>query len=130
MRRIIPLILLWLSLIYLVIAFGVTSTGCFFALFYLHGGLGHYNPGDWNQQAWMTSQVETAFSWFWALCMSVGLGILLVAISSLLVSLTRRAPVPTAEAAGKTPFDAHSAPRPAQADAEPSHEIRSVAVKD
>ncbi len=129
MRRVIPLILLWLSLIFLVIAFGVTSTGTFFAMFYLHGGLGHYNPGDWNQQAWLTSQVETTFGWFWALCMSVGLGILLVAISSLLVSLTRRAAAAIAEPAVRPSSDSHPAPAPPRADAEPSQEMRSVAAK-
>jgi hypothetical protein len=129
MRRIIPLILLWVSLIYLVIAFGVTSTGTFHALFYLHGGLPTYNPADWNQHAWMMSQLEITFSWFWALCMSVGLGILLVAVSSLLVSLTRRAERVISAASIALPYDSHTAPRPPQ-DVDSGHEIRSVAAKD
>jgi len=83
MRRVVPIVLLLLSLIYLVAAFVVTATGCFDALLRIHGALPQYTLIDGEVRTWLSEQMNLVFQWFWAMCVTVGVGILAVAVSAL-----------------------------------------------
>jgi hypothetical protein len=108
----IALVCLWLSLIYLVAAFIVTTTGCFAVLLQIHGSILQYTVIDFAVRNWISTELDLAFHWFWALCVLVGLGILLVAISALWVSLSRSpsAPAQPAGPRGSMPEEPAAVP--------------------
>ena len=88
MRRRLPIITLWASLVYLLAALVVTSKLCFDQLraFGL-GAAEATGPFSTMSPGWVIVTADAALGRLWWLCVATGLGILLVALSALWVGL-------------------------------------------
>jgi len=93
MRRRLPIIALWASLIYLIAALAVTSKLCFDQLRVFGQGAAQATGSlDMMSPAWVLATADAAQDRLWWLCAAVSLGVLLVALSGLWVSLSSGGP--------------------------------------
>jgi hypothetical protein len=84
---------LWASLAYLVVATAVTGKLCFDQLRVFYQGAAEASgPFQFVSPAWVIQQANVALDRLWWMCVAVGVGIVLVAMSSVWVSLSGRGP--------------------------------------
>jgi hypothetical protein len=95
MRRRLPFLALWASLVYLLAAFTVTSKLCFDLLRAVVREAASATGGGFIGVAispsWVVSMADAIADRLWWLCAATGFGILLTALSALWISLSPRA---------------------------------------
>ncbi len=88
MRFRLPLIALWLSLLYLLLATAVTGKLLFDQLrVFNRGAATASEPMQFVNPAWVIQEADMALSRLWWMCSAIGFGILLLAASTVWVSL-------------------------------------------
>lgn len=88
MRSRFPLIALWASLVYLLVATAVTGKHCFDQLRVFHQGAAQASgPLEFISPAWVIQQADVALERLWWMCVAIGVGIVLLAASTVWVSV-------------------------------------------
>ena len=89
MQRRFSLIALWASLVYLLVATAITGKPCFDQLRVFNQGAAKASgPLEFISPAWVIQEADKALARLWWMCVAVGVGILLIASSTVWVSLT------------------------------------------
>src|SRR5262245_15758645 len=98
MKPRLPVLTLWASLLYLLIATAVTGKLCFNQLRVFNQGAAKASgPTEFVNPAWVIREADKALDRLWWMCAAVGVGIVLIAVSAVWVSLSGQ--VSTAEPA-------------------------------
>jgi hypothetical protein len=88
MRFRFPLITLWASLVYLLIATAVTGKQCFDQLrIFNQGAAKASGPLEFINPAWVIQETDVALDRLWWMCTAIGVGIVLLAASTVWVSV-------------------------------------------
>jgi hypothetical protein len=86
-----PLVALWASLAYLLAATAVTGKLCFDQLRVFNQGAAQASgPFQTISPGWVIQEADVALARFWWMCVAIGVGIMLLAMSSVWVSLSGR----------------------------------------
>jgi hypothetical protein len=91
MKHQLPLIALWASLVYLLIASSVTGKACFDQIRVFNQGAAKASgPLEFLSPAWVIQEADVAMVKLWWMCLAIGVGIVLIAASTVWVSLSGR----------------------------------------
>jgi hypothetical protein len=91
MRARFPYFALWTSLMYLLAATAITGKLCFDQLrVFNQVAATASGPLEFLSPAWVVQQADLAMGRLWGMCAAIGLGIVLIAASTMWVSLAGR----------------------------------------